>query len=326
MKLTPLISLLALMLVAGCGTPSFLVTPVSSSTELREEQVQPGQGWSPDKVVIIPVEGMLMNARAGGFLQATENKVSLFAQQLERAAADPKVKAVVLRINSPGGTVNASTTMYELVQTFKAKTKKPVVAVGQDVTASGSYLVAISADKIVAHPSSVVGSIGVIFQTFDASGTMNMIGLKADAIKSGAMKDMGSPFKPLTPAERELMQAMVNDFYAQFSGKVAERRSIPEADRATTMDGRVFTGTQAKERKLIDELGGVDDAINLARTLANAPKAQAVIYIRPYGYTGSVYANAEAPTPQTAEASTPTAELMSKFGPLPTGFYYLWRP
>src|SRR5688572_10453446 len=133
----------------GCGTPSFLVTPVSSSTKLVEEEVQPGKGGG--KVAIIQVEGMLMNARTGGFLQPGENSVSLFAQQMDKAARDKGVKAVVLRVNSPGGTVTASDLMYEVVNEFRARSRKPVVASMQEVAASGGYYVSCGADQIVAH-------------------------------------------------------------------------------------------------------------------------------------------------------------------------------
>src|SRR5688572_33353171 len=110
-----------LLTAPGCGMPSFLVTPVSSSTKLMEEDVQPGKGKG--KIAIIPVEGMLMNVRTGGFMQAQENTVSLFAQQMDKAARDKDVKAVVLRVNSPGGTVTASDLMYEVITDFRDKTK-----------------------------------------------------------------------------------------------------------------------------------------------------------------------------------------------------------
>jgi protease-4 len=161
----------------GCGTPSFLITPVSHTQKLREMQVSGGSGR--DKIALIEVEGVLINARTGGFLQPTENKVSLFKEQLARAASDDKVKAVVLRVNSPGGTVTASDTMYEMLTRFRERTGKPVIASLQEVAASGGYYVACAADQIVASPTSVVGSIGVIFNTFDASRGLDKIGIRA---------------------------------------------------------------------------------------------------------------------------------------------------
>src|SRR4051794_18664883 len=166
--------LLPFCILSGC-MPSFLITPVSSNQSLKEVTVEEGTGGgflsSQSKIVIIEVEGMLLNARTGGFLQAQENDVSLFAQQLKKAEQDGAVKAIVLRINSPGGTVSASDLMYEEVLRFKQRSKKVVVASAQDIAASGAYYVACSADKVVVQSTSVVGSIGVIFNTFDFSGS-----------------------------------------------------------------------------------------------------------------------------------------------------------
>src|SRR5688500_8496544 len=124
------------LLAAGCGTPSFLVTPVSHTHKLQEHRLSRGDG---NKIAIIEVEGMLINARTGGFMQPTENKLSLFTEQLNRAAADDDVKAVVLRVNSPGGTATTSDTMYEMIRRFNGKTKTPVIASIQEVGASGAY-------------------------------------------------------------------------------------------------------------------------------------------------------------------------------------------
>src|SRR5688572_4562413 len=220
-----LIVLLFISILPGCA-PSFLVTPVSSSQTLREITVEAGRGWSPKKIAIIEVEGMLLNARTGGFLQAQENDVSLFAQQLKKAEADPAVRAIVLRINSPGGTVSASDLMYDEINRFKQRSKKPVIASAQDIAASGAYYVACAADKIVVQPTSVIGSIGVIFNTFDFSGSLAKIGASTEAIKSGALKDMGSPFKPLTDPERVVMQGMVDEYFARFRDLVSTRRGL----------------------------------------------------------------------------------------------------
>jgi len=314
-----------LLLLAGCGAPSFLITPVSSSPELEEVEVQPGEGFSSDRVAIIEVEGMLVNARVGGLLQATENPLSRFSQQLDKAAKDRRVKAVVLRINSPGGTVTCSETMYRLVGRFKEKTRKPVVAAAQEVAASGGYMVALASDRIVATPTSVVGSIGVIFQTFHVEQTLGFIGVKVETIKSGELKDMGSPFRAMSERDRKVIEDMVGGYYARFVATLRERRGISdEATLKTATDGRVFTGEQALALGLVDQLGTLEETIDLARQLAGAPKARAVMYIRPYGYTGSIYASQSLP-PARAERG-PVFELPESVQPLPVGFYYLWRP
>lgn len=317
-----LLSLLLCLLV-GCGTPSLLITPVANTNALREEMVVPGRGWFPDKIAIVDVEGVLLNARTGGFLQPQENKVSLFLQQLNAAAGDDSVKAVVLRVNSPGGTVTAADTMYQMVMDFRKTTGKPVIASTQDITASGAYYIVCGADQIVAHPTSVIGSIGVIFNTLDAADGLAKLGIAMEAIKSGRFKDMGSPFKHISPDERAIMQGMVDQYFQRFVDVVTSNRRIAGDDLATVTDGRVFTGVQAVQLGLADMNGTLDDAIQLARQVAQAPNASVVLYKRPYGYGGTIYADTSSQPPR---ADVLRLEVPGLSSLMPTGFYYLWRP
>ena len=330
------LSLCALALFCGgCGAPSFLITPVANSNSLVAAEVQPGKGWWPPRVAIIEVEGLLMNARAGGFLQATENPVSKFTQQMEAAERDKSVCAVVLRVNCPGGTVTASDTMYQIVKRFREKTGKPVVASTQEVAASGGYYIALASDKVVVQPTSIVGSIGVVFETMQFKGAMDKLGISSESIKSGSLKDMGSPFKLLRDDEKQVMQEMVNEYFARFVRVVRERRPNVKEEPASDLDayrkpgyagvfsGRVFSGEKAVALGLADQTGLLSDAIDLARKLANEPNAGAIIYRRPYAYGGSIYANSETPTPQ---AGVVRLELPQTSALLPDGFYYLWRP
>lgn len=334
MRFASLIALLAVALLAGCGAPSFLVTPVSSSHTLREEVVEEGKGFGAGKIAIIEVEGMLANVRTGGFLQAGENPLSLFTQALEKAEKDEDVKAIVLRVNSPGGTVTTSDTMYEEVRRFKEKTHKPVIAATQEVTASGAYYVCCAADKIVAHPTSIVGSIGVIFSNFDVTDGLGKLGIQSRAVHTGTLKEMGSPFKHETELEKSVMSEMVNEYYVRFANVVKKNRpnvkeippappAMPSADYAGIFSGRVWSGTRAMELGLVDQTGLLSDAIELARHAANSPHAKAILYKRPYGYGGSIYAESPAPTPQAnvLQLNLPGAQSI-----LPTGFYYLWQP
>jgi protease-4 len=263
-----------------------------------------------------------MNARAPGLLASGDNPIAELTQQLQRAADDKSVKAVVLRVNSPGGTVTASDTAYELVKRFRARTGKPVVASIQEVGASGGYYVSLAADRIVAGPTSVVGSIGVIFDTFSFKGTLDMLGVKSEAIKSGALKDVASPLKDLTPDDRALLQATVDEDFARFKGLVVERRKLTDAAAiARVTDGRVFSGEGARAVGLVDSTGILEDAIDVARELGNAKGGRAVLYRKPFGPSGSIYASTSVPEPQ---ASSPI-QLPGALS-LPTGFYYLWKP
>jgi protease IV len=313
------------MLLGGCGTPSLLITPVSGRQELDEVTVESGKGMFADKVVMIEVEGMLANVRTGGFLQAGENPLSLFAQQLERAEMDPSVKAVVLRVNSPGGTVTTSDTMYEMLLRFRNKTHKPVIAATQEVAASGAYYVCCACDKIVAHPTSLIGSIGVIFNAFDVSGTMSKIGVRSEAIKSGPMKDIASPFRQMNAEERTVLQNLVNEYYGRFVTVVRTNRKLKDSQTlALATDGRVFSGVKAVEMGLADQTGLLSDAIKLAKTMGHVPGAKVVMYKRPYGYSGSIYADLQVSPPQSntgLNINFPGSRAL-----LPTGFYYLWEP
>jgi protease-4 len=310
----------------GCGAPSFLVTPVQNAYTLDEAQVEPGHGLFPDKIAVIGVEGTLANAPAGGLLTPTENPVSRFVQELQKAADDNRVKAVVLRVNSPGGTVSSADAMYQILKRFRAKTHKPVVASGQELVASGAYYLSCAADKIVAQPTTLVGSIGVIFETYNLQGTMGKLGVRSEAYKSAAHKDIGSPFRASTPDEQQIFQSLVDEYYARFKKIVTDNRPIPPAaDFAQITDGRVYSGAAAAQIGLVDQVGLLDDAIALAKDLAHAKDAQVVAYHRPYGYGGSIYATTDAPAPRAA-SDTLKLQLPDATTFLPAGFYYMWQP
>lgn len=327
-----LFALAALAALGGCSLPSFLITPVSGSSELQETIVDAGS--RRHKIALIEVEGMLMNSRlgSGGLLGAEENAVSLFKQQLDAAAADDRVEAVILRINSPGGTVAASDLMYELVRDFKQKTKKPVLAACQDVCASGAYYIASAADEIHALPTSVVGSIGVIFETIDLSPMLDKIGVRTVPIQSGPFKDMGSPFNGLSDDERRIMQGMVDEFYARFISVVRSAREVRDEEKA--FDGRVFTGEQAYAINLVDRLCQLPETLDRARSLIGERDARVIMYRRPYGYRGSIYANAEDLRPRVEGQTTADAPAWLARVPMVNevsqvmrpGFYYLWMP
>lgn len=317
------LSLIAVLLLAGC-TPSFLITPVSDKGELVERTVRDGEGFFPKKIAIIPIEGTIINARRPSLMDSGENSISLLTQQLKRAEDDSSVVAVVLRVNSPGGTVTASDTMYRLISDFKSRSKKPVVASVQEVCASGGYYASLAADEIVAQPTSIVGSIGVIFTTFDFEGTLGKIGARSYIIKSGPLKDMGSPLKPLSVEEREIMQGMIMEYFHRFQGVVQTRRSLTAPELAAVTDGRVFTGENALKLKLVDRMGTLEEAIDLAAQRANSKGAKAVLYIRPYGYGGSIYASNQMPAPEAKSAQLLSIPMVEEI--LPSGFYYIWRP
>ena len=309
----------------GCNAPSFLITPVTSSRNLVETVLQKETLFGGQKIVLIDVSGVLMNSERSQFFSRGEHPVSLLLEQLDKARRDAAVKAVILRINSPGGSVVASELMYDEVRYFKKKTGKPVVALMMDVAASGGYYIACACDEIVAQPSTVTGSIGVIMQLFDVSNTMSKIGVKSEAITSGAMKDAGSPFRQMLPVERALFQDIVNDMYERFVKVVAAGRpNLNEAQVRKLADGRVYTASQAKAVGLIDDIRTLRDTIRQLKTRIGAEKIRLVTYHRPADHKPNYYASA----PRHAGVDVNLLKLdLSDWANLGTpGFMYLWQP
>lgn len=187
-------------------------------------------------------------------------------KQLKHLEEDGEVKAIVVRIDSPGGAVAPSQELYEAIHALKAK--KHVVASMGSVAASGGYYIASAAEKIFANPGTLTGSIGVIFQIPNVTGLLKWAGVSMNTITAGKLKDSGSPFKEMTPEERAYFQTVLADVHEQFIGAVAEGRGLPIEKVRPYADGRVFTGRQAKEYQLVDELGGIKDAALSAAEMA----------------------------------------------------------
>jgi len=214
-----------------------------------------------------------ISSGSGGTIALVELKEPIissedFVRQLKRYRDNMNVRAIVVRIESPGGGVAASQEMYEEVKKTRTSGKPVVVSMGS-VAASGGYYVACGADKIVANPGSITGSIGVISQFMHFNQLMEKIGIDATTIKSGKLKDSGSPLRPMTKEDKEYFQQMIDDVHDQFVTTVAEERKLKKDEVRKLADGRVFTGRKAYELKLIDTLGTFEDALRLAADLAH---------------------------------------------------------
>jgi len=308
----------------GCrGNMGLLLRPVALDDELAETVIDADRGlFVSDKIVVVDVDGLLFNHRDGGMFGSGENPVSLFIEKLDKAAADSNVKAVVLRINSPGGGVTASDIMHRRLKKFRDEKKVPVVAVIEDVGASGGYYVASAADTILAHPTSVTGSIGVIVQTISFAGTMAKLGIDAHAVTSGTHKDMGSPLKPLDEADRKIIQALVDEFYNRFVDTVAAGREKLSRDKVAALaDGRVYSGRQALDLGLVDRLADVEEAIDLAKEKCGSKAAKVVMYHRGLGYPANAYSGAALGSPQINLLNISVPHLMDMMRPQ---FLYLW--
>ncbi len=312
------------VLATGCMPDGLLIQPVSTNRALKETVILRESVWASDKIAVIDVAGLLLNANEPKILGAGEHGVSLLLEQLDRARRDSNVKGVVLRINSPGGTVTASELMHEEITRFREKTGKPVVAAMMDVAASGGYFVACACDEILALDSTVTGSIGVLFQTFDLTGTMAKLGIGADAIVSGANKTGGSPFSKMTDEQRAIFQAMVDELYDQFVDVVvAGRPGLDEAGVRELADGRIFTSRQALELGLIDGIGSMRDAAASIKERTGSETVRLVRYHRPYGYVANYHASTPRPDGSVNLINVDLPALWSLTTPQ---FLYLWAP
>jgi protease-4 len=204
-----------------------------------------------DRIALIRVEGVILDS------QTTIG-------ELKRFSENPSVKAIVIRIDSPGGGVVPSQEIYNAVKRVRSKHNKAVIASMGSVAASGGYYIAAATDRIVANPGTLTGSIGVIMETANVEGLLQKIGVEGVVIKSGKYKDVGSPLRKMSTDERGLLQGVMDDVHKQFIEAVAEGRSLELRAAQALADGRIFTGHQAKEAKLVDELGDLEDAIQLA--------------------------------------------------------------
>jgi protease-4 len=244
----------------------------------REILLQRGARASLDKIAVITMRGLISSSLPGS---VSDSMVDDMRAALQQARDDGRVKAIVLEIDSPGGEVTASDAIYSAV--VKARARKPVVVYMESLAASGGYYVSCGGKFLMANETTITGSIGVIVQTLNYEQLFNKVGLASVVFKSGKFKDMLNGARPITPEERELVQTFIMKTYDKFLGVVAKERKLP-ADllRNTIADGRILSGKEAFDNKLIDGLGELDDAFSKAKELGNAPDARVVKYGPPF--------------------------------------------
>jgi protease-4 len=247
-------------------------------TRFREILLQRSTRASLDKIAVITMRGLISSSLPGS---VTDSMVDDMRAALQQARDDSRVKAIVLEVDSPGGEVTASDEIYSAL--VKARARKPVVVYMDSLAASGGYYVSCGGKFLMANETSITGSIGVIIQTLNYEQLFNKVGLASVVFKSGKFKDMLNGARPITPEERELVQSFIMKTYDKFLGIVAKERNLP-ADllRNTIADGRILSGKEALEHKLIDGLGELDDAFGKAKELGNAPDAKVVKYGPPF--------------------------------------------
>jgi protease-4 len=315
----------ALGLVAACLAASGCITvdlPFGGLGELQETVVS---GKSGPKLLMIELTGVISEEdEEGSFgLSSHESAIARLREQLERAREDEEVRGVLLRIHSPGGTVTASDILYHELARFKAETKRPILAICMGVCASGAYYAAMASDRVLAHPTSVVGSIGVIFSGLSLAGLMEKWGVEDQTITSGAFKDTGSILRRMRPDERAQIQSVIDDMYARFLEVVGKGR--PALDAATVKrlaDGRVYSAKQAQAAGLVDGLAYLPDAVTELAQRAGLTEARVVVYHRAREWRENLYSASSVPEPRLDARG---ASALGAALPEPT-FLYLWSP
>ncbi len=319
MRRSPILLAGLVMALAACS-PQIRIDLLGED-KLQEVVLVPSQ--AKDKVLMIDIDGMISSALETGFLSREKSLVARVFERLERASRDPQVRAVILRLDTPGGEVTASDIIYHEVLRFKERTGRPVIGLMMSVAASGGYYIASACDFLVAHPSTLTGSIGVISVFPSVEGLMSKVGVKVSVVKSGPAKDSGSPFRDMTEEDRRIFQGIIDEYYEGFLAVVAVGRKgkVPPDRLREIADGRVYTAPQALKLGLIDAVGYFEDAFGKARELAGIGGAKLVSYTFFPKTKSNVYAG-----PPGELSLTDAKVLDSLLGILKTGFYYLWLP
>lgn len=265
--------------IAGVVAAVLFIAVAAAGSLSRSDSVR--KLYQDPRVAVIRVDGPIVGGDDADMAWGSPSSTTSGAlmRQFRKARQDDSVQAVLLRVNSPGGSAAATQEAAAELQKLKDSGKPVVVSMG-DTAASGAYWLAAYGDKIYANPSTITGSIGVYMSYYDVQGLSEKLGVREEKIKSGPHKDIFSPFRPMTEEERRLTQNMVDDMYEQFVAVVAEQRHMDGEKVRSLADGRVFTGVQAKEAGLVDELGNYYDALGYAGTLihANPDKVATVTY------------------------------------------------
>ena len=320
-KIQRLLLILLLLGASGMQQGCITINLLEPAGPVQEVQLT---GTGDGKVLLLDLSGIISSQDKDALIQQP-NMVAALKEELTKATKDEMVKAVVLRINSPGGTVNASDILYHEIKTFKASRKIPVVVSMMDVAASGGYYAAMASDAILVHPSTVTGSIGVIMLTVNAKGLMEKVGVEAHAITSGPRKDMGSPFRMMTAEEKAIFQGVIDSFYLRFLAVVQEGRPNLSADQIKKLaDGRIYSGDQAKAAGLVDDIGYLDEAIELAKRKAGLTEARVVTYRRHGEYQNNIYSRLFGTG--SALNSLAQMDLLSVVRGGSPQFMYLWMP
>ena len=315
-----LLMVFCLMIASGCTLFKINVTP--GLGPLKEKTVA---GEGDNKVLLVDIKGIISNRKQVSVLgvQQSVGLVDRVREILKKAETDDEIKALILRINTPGGTVTSSDIIYHEIKTFKNRKKIKVYAVVMDLAASGGYYIAQAADRIIVHPTSLTGSIGVIALKADLSGLMEKVGVDFEVVKSGAHKDFMSPFRSLTEDERLIFQNTIDTLHNRFVATIEDnRKQLSREEIVNLADGRIYTSQQALDAKLVDQIAYMDEAENFIKNDLRLSQMRLVTYHRAGQYKSNVYSSASLPT--SVNFNFVNLNLIPETpGP---NFMYLWMP
>lgn len=311
--------LISIVFLTGCVAG---LTPPGLSS--LQEKVLEGRG--KNKILVIEISGAIFDKEKKNFLgNVTQPRLtSRVREELDKAREDKNIKAVILRINSPGGAVTPCDMIYHEITKFKKETGVYVLAQFLSVSASGGYYIGLSADEIMAHPTTVTGAVGVISLSTDLTGLMEKIGVKSRTFKSGDKKDVGSPFRAMTKEDRAIYQSLIDELFDRFAAVLMESRPSLTGDSFKVItDGRILTAKQALKLGAIDSIGYMDDAIIAVKKGAKIKDATVITYGRSGSYKTNIFSKSDL----NIEANLNLLNIESGLGSGNSSpFMYMWLP
>ncbi len=316
---TGLILIAVIVTTMGCSLPKFTLFP-DEGEPLKESVLE---GTAQEKILVLSIEGVISDRPQEKILRSRPSMVQQVVSYLKHAEKDPDIKALLLKVNSPGGPVTASDILYHEIGAYKQRTGVKIVVAMVNVAASGGYYISLPADWIMAHPTTVTGSIGVIFARPGVSGFMEKVGFSMEVSKSGTLKDMGSPFRQPTEAEKVIFQELTDELASRFHDLVTQHRNLQPKQLEQIKTARVFLAPQAQQLGLVDQIGYLSDAVAKAKEIAGLSADARVITFRRHAREDDTIYN-----PAIRHQGSGLGALSPVLAPLSAaseaGFYYVW--
>ena len=316
------LSIAILLSFSSCAGPQFKLFS-DETAPLREFTLQ---GEKTEKILLIPIRGLISDQPRKEFLRPKASLIQETVSQLKRAEKDKNIKAVILKIDSPGGATTASDILYHEILAYKKRTNVKIIVSMMDVATSGAYYISLPADYIIAHPTTITGSIGVILLYPRINGLMEKIGLEVEVSKSGKNKDMASPFRAPTAEERQMIQNITQTLGNRFVGLVAQNRKLSKASIDQIATARIFLPEEALRLGLIDDIGYLSDAISKAKSMATLSDDAKVVVYRRTKYPDDNLYNTRVSAHDFQKTPLVDLGILGNLSSLRTGFYFLWLP